>query len=220
MIAFASLSWGQRSNAPEYHKKTDHYTLRFGYYLGINQSNFKVEYALSRFEQLDIKPQLGFNVGLFADFRIIDNINLRIEPGMFTSQRNVTFPESWPEVSNPNNRLREVKATYVRIPMVLKFSTNRIHNVRPYVVGGFSTSFNLSSNEESREDNTTGKFRTRTNMNALELGLGVELYLPYFKFTPSIRGIFAIKDEIVPDDWTQAIQSFKTQGVFINFIFQ
>jgi hypothetical protein len=139
---------------------------------------------------------------------------------MFTSQRNVTFPESWPEVSNPNNRLREVKATYVRIPMVLKFSTNRIHNVRPYVVGGFSTSFNLSSNEESREDNTTGKFRTRTNMNALELGLGVELYLPYFKFTPSIRGIFALKDEIVPDDWTQAIHSFKTQGVFINFIFQ
>ena len=58
MIAFASLSWGQRSNAPEYHKKTDHYTFRFGYYLGINQSNFKVEYALSRFEQLVSKSSL------------------------------------------------------------------------------------------------------------------------------------------------------------------
>jgi hypothetical protein len=57
-------------------------------------------------------------------------------------------------------------------------------------------------------------------MNALELGLGVELFLPFFKFTPSIRGIFAFKNEIVPDDWTQAIHSFKTQGVFINFIFQ
>ena len=29
-----------------------------------------------------------------------------------------------------------------------------------------------------------------------------------------------MQDEIVPDDWTVAIQSLKTQGVFLNFIFQ
>ena len=57
-------------------------------------------------------------------------------------------------------------------------------------------------------------------MNALELGLGVGLYLPFFRFTPSIRGIFALEDELVPDDWTVPIESLKTQGVFINFIFQ
>ena len=139
---------------------------------------------------------------------------------MFTSQRNLTFPENWPEVRNPDNRLREVKSTYIRIPLVLKFSTNRIHNVRPFVVGGVSTSFNLSSNEKSREDNDSGRFRLRTNMNAFEVGLGIELYLPFFRLTPSIRGIFSVQDEIVPDDWTVAIQSLKTQGVFLNFIFQ
>ncbi|MCH2654988.1 MAG: PorT family protein, partial [Flavobacteriales bacterium] len=64
------------------------------------------------------------------------------------------------------------------------------------------------------------RFRLRTNMSALELGLGVELYLPFFRFTPSFRGIFALDDEIVPDDWTVPIESLKTQGVFINFIFQ
>jgi len=104
--------------------------------------------------------------------------------------------------------------------LVLKFSANRIHNARPFVVAGVSSSFNLSSNENSREDNDSGRFRLRTNMNALELGLGVELYLPFFRFTPSIRGIFALEDELVPDDWTVPIESLKTQGVFINFIFQ
>ena len=72
----------------------------------------------------------------------------------------------------------------------------------------------------SREDNDSGQFRLRTNMNAFEVGLGVELYLPFFRLTPSIRGIFSMQDEIVPDDWTVAIQSLKTQGVFLNFIFQ
>ena len=220
LIATTTMSWGQKSNAPEYHKKDDDYLLRFGYYLGVNKMNFKAEYSRYTLDQMEIQPQLGFNVGLLADLRIIDNINLRIEPGMFTTQRNLTFPENWPEVSNPDNRRRDVKSTYVRVPLVLKFSTDRIHNVRPFVVSGVSTSFNLSSNEKSRDDNDSGQFRSRTNMNAFEIGLGVELYLPFFRLTPSIRGIFSMEDEIVPDDWTVAIQSLKTQGIYLNFIFQ
>jgi hypothetical protein len=220
LIAITATSWGQRSNAPEYHKKDDDYLFRFGYYLGINQMNFKTEYSRYTLDQMEIQPQLGFNVGLFADLRILDNINLRIEPGMFTTQRNLTFPENWPEVRNPDNRLREVKSTYIRVPLVLKFSTDRIHNVRPFVVGGVSTSFNLSSNDKNRDDNDSGQFRLRTKMNAFEVGFGVELYLPFFRLTPSIRGIFSMQDEIVPDNWTVAIQSLKTQGVFLNFIFQ
>ena len=220
LIAITATGWGQRSNAPEYHKKDDDYLFRFGYYLGLNQVNFKTEYSSYTLDQLEIQSQLGFNVGLFADMRIMKNINLRIEPGMFTTQRILTFPENWPEVRNPDNRERDVKSTYIRVPLVIKFSTNRIHNVRPFVVGGVSTSFNLSSNEKSREDNDNGQFRLRTNTNAFELGLGVELYLPFFRLTPSIRGIFSVQDEIVPDDWTVAIQSLKTQGIFLNFIFQ
>ena len=95
LIAITATSWGQRSSAPEYHKKDDDYLFRFGYYLGINQVNFKAEYTRYTLDQLEIQPQLGFNVGLFADLRILDNINLRVEPGMFTSQRNLTFPENW-----------------------------------------------------------------------------------------------------------------------------
>ena len=106
------ICWGQRNDTPEYHKKDDDLLLRFGYYLGINQMNFKSEYTRYT-SQLEIQPQLGFNVGLFGDLRIINNINLRFEPGMFTTQLDVTFPEFWPEVRNPNNRLREVKSTYI-----------------------------------------------------------------------------------------------------------
>ena len=94
------------------------YLLRFGYYLGINQMNFKAEYYTIYKIKWRFNHSLGFNVGLFADLRILDNINLRIEPGMFTSQRNLTFPENWPEVRNPDNRLREVKSTYIRVPLV------------------------------------------------------------------------------------------------------
>jgi hypothetical protein len=61
--------------------------------------------------------------------------------------------------------------------------------------------------------------------NYWEIGFGVDFYLFYFKFTPSIRGVFALSDELVRDDdpnspWTGNIGRMATRAVFINFTFQ
>ena len=58
-----------------------------------------------------------------------------------------------------------------------------------------------------------------------ELGIGIDLYLFYFKFTPSIRGVFALNDELFRDNdpnspWTGNVANMKTRGLFINFTFQ
>ena len=60
-----------------------------------------------------------------------------------------------------------------------------------------------------------------------EVGFGIDFYLVYFKFSPSIRGIFSIQDELVPDNilngkspWTSNITHLSTQGVVINLTFE
>ena len=83
----------------------------------------------------------------------------------------------------------------------------------------------VSSNEKNPDDNSAGQFRTKRNMYFYELGFGIDFYLHYFKFTPSIRGVFAINDELVRDEdpnspWTGNVTSMKTRGIFINFTFQ
>jgi hypothetical protein len=82
-----------------------------------------------------------------------------------------------------------------------------------------------SSNQDNPDDNSSGQFRTTKSSLFYELGFGIDFYLYNFKFTPSIRGLFGIKDELVRDDdpdspWTSNISSMKTRGVFINFTFQ
>ena len=57
-----------------------------------------------------------------------------------------------------------------------------------------------------------------------EIGFGIDVYFEYFKFSPSIRGVFSTKDELIRDNdpnspWTGNIQSMKTRGFFINFAF-
>ena len=167
-----------------------------------------------------VKTTTGFNVGLVANLRLHEYIDLRFEPGLYFTQRDVYFPGFDTEFKT----LREVKSTYIHFPLLLKFSSMRIGNVRPYIVGGVGTALNLSSNASVTDDNKNAVFRMTKWTQFYEVGLGVDLYLEYFKFSPSIRGVFSFNDELIRDEdpnspWTGNINSMKTRGIFINFTF-
>ncbi|NNE30979.1 MAG: PorT family protein [Winogradskyella sp.] len=211
------------ANNPDF---IDQKFLSWGYFLGFNQYDFKFEYN----EDLDdilVDDSFGFHLGLIGDMRINNFMNLRFEPGVFFTTRNLRYDESYfgaTEFSDAD-LLREVKSTYIHLPLLLKFSTKRINNFKPFVLGGVSTALNLSSNENNPDDNSSGQFRMRKNTFFYEIGFGVDFYLMWFKFTPSIRGIFSFNDELVRDEdpnspWTGNIADMQTRGVFINFTFQ
>ncbi|MCK8522188.1 PorT family protein [Aquimarina sp. D1M17] len=196
----------------------------WGYILGFNSYDFNFDYT-SDFEDADIvvDKTVGFSVGLLGNMRINDYLDLRLEPMVTFTSRNLNF--SNPIFTSQFESFREVKSTYVHVPLLLKISTKRLNNFKPFIVGGVSTSINLSSNEDNPDDNSSGEFRMKTNTNYYEIGFGVDLYLYYFKFTPSIRGVFAMSDELVKDNdpnspWTSTIDKMSTRGIFINFTFQ
>jgi hypothetical protein len=148
---------------------------------------------------------------------------LRFEPGLHTNKGALKFNER-SKFNQYSDTLRTIKSTYIHLPLLLKFSSKRIDNFRPYLIGGISASFNLSSNQNSPEDNKNNVFRLKTNTLYYELGFGIDFYLQYFKFSPSIRGLFSLKNELVPDNdinspWTGHIDKLNTRGVFINLTF-
>ena len=200
--------------------------IHYGFYLGINQNDFKINYRPSNFPNtiVEIKPTLGFNVGLIADFRVHKNVNLRFEPGLISNSKTIYFNYS-PSLSTERDSIREIGSTYMHLPLVLKLSSDRWNNVRPYVLAGVSYDHNFSSNQENSDDNFSGEFRMKTSNFMYELGVGVDIYLSFFKFSPSIRGVFAMNRELIDDNnsnspWTSPINIFSTRGVFLNFSFE
>lgn len=192
----------------------------WGYYLGFNSYDFKFDYQ-SPNQEILVNKNTGFNVGLIGDLRLQEYINLRFEPGLSFTQRNLTYTN----IVDPNDARREVKSTYIHFPLLLKFSAKRTGNIRPFVLGGVSRTLNLSSNSKLLDDNAQEIFRVKKWTNNYELGLGIDLYTEYFKFTPSIRGVFGLGDELIRDNaanspWTGNINSMSTRAVFINFTFQ
>ncbi|WP_405292009.1 porin family protein [Algibacter sp. Ld11] len=205
---------------------TEYKLLRWGYFLGFNNYDFNFDYNQD-LQDVYVKSTTGFNVGLIGNLRINKFIDLRIEPGLLITTRELNYSSTYFLDEEPRaiDLIREVKSTYIHIPLLLKVSTKRINNFKPFVVGGFSTALNLSSNQDNPNDNKNGQFRTTKNSVFYELGFGIDFYLYNFKFTPSIRGVFGLNDELVRDEdpespWTSNINSMKSRGVFINFTFQ
>ena len=205
---------------------TDNNLLCWGYFLGINNYDFNFDYN-DDLRDIYVKRSPGFSVGLIGNLRINDYLDLRMEPGLLITTRELYYSQSYFQgiAFTDVDLVREVKSTYIHLPLLLKVSTKRINNFKPFVVGGISTALNLSSNEDNPDDNANGQFRTTKNNLFYELGFGIDFYLHNFKFTPSIRGLFGINDELVPDEnpnspWTSNINSMKSRGVFVNFTFQ
>lgn len=205
--------------------------LHFGYYLGLNKKGFKIRYnnsnhiinSLGENDYITVDEAIGFNIGLIVDYRLHENINVRFEPGLSSNTKKLTYNSLAPLTAGFT---REISGTYLRLPFLLKLSTNRLDNMRPYIIGGVSYDYNFSSNENNVDDNQSGQqFRMKTNNFMYEVGLGVDLYLPYFKFSPSIRGVFALSNELVKDNfagslYTDPIDFFGTRGVFLVLTFE
>ncbi len=175
-------------------------------------------------KDIAVEQQKGFSVGLIGDLRINEYMNLRFEPGLFYNKRGLVYPE-YAEFTRENDRYRELKSTYIHLPVLLKISTKRINNFRPFIVGGFSTDFNLSSNQKNSDDNASNVFRVMSQNINYELGLGFDFYLYYFKFSPSLRGIFSMQNELIPDNdpespWTGKINNMFSRGVALIITFE
>jgi hypothetical protein len=122
LLLFSSSIVAQKKDRIEYLPNFDKKQLHFGYYLGVNKKTFKVSYNsfltdlnLDDDNYLSVEESYGFNIGLIVDYKLHENINLRFEPGLSSNTKTLTY--------NYLNEEREVPGTYLRMPLLLKFST-------------------------------------------------------------------------------------------------
>ncbi|CAM3890927.1 porin family protein [Flavobacterium branchiophilum] len=198
----------------------DKQRIYYGFYLGTNVYDYKIDYKSVVGRDVLIKSTAGFSVGIVGDLRLNEYFNLRFEPGLHYTQRDIYFTG----FTKQTDYLREAKATNLNFPLLIKYSALRTGNIRPYLEAGFSQTLNLSSNQSVKDDNAQQIFRVKKMTTNYELGFGIDIYLEYFKFSPSVRGVFGLNDELIRDNdpnspWTSNIQSMKTRAVFVTFTF-
>lgn len=153
--------------------------LHMGFQVGLNFAGFGVTTANPDANDVRVSGSLpGFHVAFVGDLRLHKNVNLRFCPGLqFISGRILSFDKYEPK--DPAYTV-SVMSIPINIPLYLKFSADRQSNYRPYVIAGGGVSLNV--NPYGDKDIVGLKIFD----GFVEVGFGVDIYLPWFKLCPEI----------------------------------
>ena len=80
-----------------------------------------------------------------------------------------------------------LKSTLFSIPLDLKISALRFNNYRPYVVAGAAPTFDLTVKKGK-------ELLVKPADLMLEIGMGLDLYYPFFKMIPELKFCFGLRD--------------------------
>ena len=129
----------------------------------------------------------GFSVGVLADIRLGAHLAARFSPTMHFGSKHLTFRhlEDLDESGYPRLSTQDMKNTYISFPLNLKFAAERFNNYRPYIMAGVNQLINLSGKDQDF-------VQLKSTDTMIEIGLGCDLYLPYFKLIPELKFCYSL----------------------------
>ena len=160
----------------------------------------------------------GFEVGVLAELYLTKHLALRIIPTMHFGEKNITFVEE----TSRQKYMQDLKSTYITCPIDLKYSAERFNNYRPYIMAGVAPIFDLTSKNNQA-------LKTKKGDCMIEVGLGCDFYLPYFKLIPELKFCFGLSNVIDKDrkdlndktllKYTDAVDKISSKMVVLTLYF-
>jgi len=202
-------------NLEAYDKQRFH----FGFSLGIDivdinlktRSNYLVPNDISptnKVIEIYSKPNPAFNVGIIANMRMGEYFDLRFIPGFSIAHDINLYYRFENEVPNPNSNkssgwtklvMRKIECHYVNFPLLIKFKSSRMHNVRIFALAGGQVSINMMSTKNNKIP-TVDPDGVKTEIVPIikpydvqvKGGFGFDFYTTYFKFTTEFNVSFGV----------------------------
>lgn len=176
----------QSDNLPNY----DNRWLHYGFLIGMHSSSYRVRYsdvytAVGSDSLHSVMPgnSFGFSLGLIANFRIADYLDLRVTPEVVFYEHKLDY--NYAGIGRASVDQQVLESTFVEFPLLFKYKSVRRGNNRVYLVGGVEMGIEATG-KKNREDEETRLPIKGSNLS-LQLGFGLDSYFPLFKFAPEIR---------------------------------
>ena len=204
----------------------DNRRLHYGFFIGLNMMDMEVtnngyiDPATGQqwFTEVD-NFQPGFSVGVIGELRLNKYLGLRLQPSLHFGQKHVVFHEQLSGRDSTQN----IKSTYISLPLLLKVAAPRYNNFRPYVTLGAAPAVDLTARKHNAL--LTERFDC-----FIEIGLGCDIYLPYFKLIPELKFCFGLRDIIVHDrndlidktlmKYTNSLDRGRASMIVLSFYFE
>lgn len=161
----------------------------------------------------------GFSVGVLGELYLTEHLALRFIPTMHFGDKMVYFREQFSGIVEKQN----IKSTYLTVPVNVKYAAQRFNNYRPYVVAGVASMLDLTVKKQKA-------LLTKRFDLALEMGIGCDFYLPFFKLIPELKFCFGLTDLLVKErsdlidknllKYTQSLDGASSRMVVLTLYFE
>lgn len=130
----------------------------------------------------------GFSVGIITDLYLNSFMNLRAVPTLHLGSKSFVFKEQ----TSGEEFSTDVRNNYITLPVQVKFAANRVNNYRPYLIAGGYGSVELASRKNQ-------PILLKPYDYGIEIGVGCDFYLPYFKLCPELKFCFGLSEMLEKD---------------------
>lgn len=205
----------------------DLHRFHFGFLLSYNTSDFYMTLKpTAPFQDsvlvINHVKQPGFNLGIVASLNMTDNLSLRFLPTLAFEDRILKYSFRKPDGKIASFQ-KPIESTYLEFPLLLKFRSDRINNFAVYVIGGGKFGIDMASKKDvdnSIDEDIVVKL-DKYDYSA-EIGGGIDMFLPYFKFGIELKTGIGIPNVLVDDGtrFSNPIQSLRTKTYVLTFTFE
>ncbi len=212
------VSWLKRKN-PNYEDKK----LTYGFLIGIHSTAYQIKYSdkfvTPAFDTLyAVEPQWspGFSLGFIVNYKIADLFDIRLTPKVAFYEHKLRY------IFTDDTKMEEelVETTMVEFPILLKFKSEKRDNLRVYMIGGVKPSIEASGKKNL--ENVESSLEITGGNLSLDIGFGLDIYYPLFKFSPELRfsrGIVDVLDNR-NNKFGAPLERVNTNTVTLYLIFQ
>lgn len=223
MPASAQRAGVKVENLPNF----DLHRFHFGFLLSYNTSDFYMTMKPRPLQHdtllvLDHVKQPGFNLGIVASLNMSDNLSLRFLPTLSFQDRILKYSFLKADGKTANFQ-KPIESTYLEFPLLLKFRSDRINNFAVYLIGGGKFGMDMASKKDV--DNALDEdivVKLDKYDYSAEVGGGVDMFLPYFKFGIELKTGIGLPNILVDDAtrFSNPIQSLRTKTYVLTFTFE
>lgn len=189
LISISCFVFGQRQTGSMYknYQAVDFKRFHYGFTLGVNYMDYEMtlkqravgnDVLLS--ELSAIKP--GFTVGVIGEMRLNNSFSLRFTPGFVFGSREISYTNELEKTVLKTSS----SSVLLQTPILIKYFAKRRGNIRGYLIGGVAPKYDIITKKIINP--SKGVFyRTNPWDFSIDLGLGFDWYLEYFKLSTELR---------------------------------
>lgn len=210
----------------------DQKQLHFGFTIGLNTSDFYIRNSDTFFDtafikevySIENKQQPGFHLGPISNLRLGKYFDLRFLINLTFTQRDLYYTilkENSEGEPYFDTHTMAISSTFLEFPLLLKYKSKRINNYRFYVIGGLNPKMDLAAKKKIPEDKMPMIKLSQPDLYG-EFGMGLDIYLPYFKLSPELKMGVGMNNMLVEDgtEYTGAIKYLKSKIFMLSFHFE